>query len=427
VPRKIHSADLETRSGRLRLAIRGKPYFLKLMRGVALGYRRNKTDGVWIVRVTTDGTDWLKSVGPADDFQDAGGDVLTFDRAQEKAREIARTAVSPDKAAGRTVAAALDRYEEDLKVRGGDTGNVSRARGHLSKILRKDIGELEAQELKDWRNALVKKMTPASANRTATVLRAALNAAADHDRTIGNRQAWKIGLAAIPDAGKARNVILNDAQVFAIVQAAYLNSPQFGEFVEVLAVTGARPSQAARLSGTDVQAGRSRLMMPSSKKGRGTKRVTQRAISIPVELAKRLMGRNGLLLRHPADLGPWGKSAHQRRFAAAVQAADVTPALDPKEVTVYALRHSSIVRMLIANVPIRVVAAHHDTSVAMIERNYSEYITDYADDLTRSSLLDTSSAAPRPSASARIADTHAKSLSPQTTQRTRVRQNEKSA
>ena len=53
----------------------------------------------------------------------------------------------------------------------------------------------------------------------------------------------------------------------------------------------------------------------------------------------------------------------------------------------YALRHSSIVRQLLASVPVRVVAAGHDTSVAMIERNYSRYITDHADALVRSAML----------------------------------------
>jgi hypothetical protein len=56
----------------------------------------------------------------------------------------------------------------------------------------------------------------------------------------------------------------------------------------------------------------------------------------------------------------------------------------------YALRHTSIVRQLISNVPIRVVAALHDTSVIMIERNYSEYIADHSDDLARPTLLETS-------------------------------------
>jgi hypothetical protein len=48
---------------------------------------------------------------------------------------------------------------------------------------------------------------------------------------------------------------------------------------------------------------------------------------------------------------------------------------DGEPVTSYALRHSSIVRGLLASVPIRVVASHHDTSVAMIEKNYSRFIT----------------------------------------------------
>jgi len=38
----------------------------------------------------------------------------------------------------------------------------------------------------------------------------------------------------------------------------------------------------------------------------------------------------------------------------------------------YALRHSSIVRMLLQNIPIRFVASLHNTSVAMIEKTYSK-------------------------------------------------------
>ena len=61
--------------------------------------------------------------------------------------------------------------------------------------------------------------------------------------------------------------------------------------------------------------------------------------------------------------------------------------LDPAVVTMYALRHSSIVRMLLANVPIRLIASLHNTGVAMIERNYSRYITEHSDDISRKALL----------------------------------------
>ena len=54
----------------------------------------------------------------------------------------------------------------------------------------------------------------------------------------------------------------------------------------------------------------------------------------------------------------------------------------------YCLRHSSIVRMLLRNVPIRLVASLHNTSVAMIEKHYSKYITEHSsDDISRHGLL----------------------------------------
>jgi hypothetical protein len=55
----------------------------------------------------------------------------------------------------------------------------------------------------------------------------------------------------------------------------------------------------------------------------------------------------------------------------------------------YALRHSSIVRQILAGVPIRVVAVNHDTSIAMLERTYSRHIGDHSDALARIALLDT--------------------------------------
>jgi hypothetical protein len=54
----------------------------------------------------------------------------------------------------------------------------------------------------------------------------------------------------------------------------------------------------------------------------------------------------------------------------------------------YALRHSSVVRQLLAAVPIRVVAVNHDTGVAMLERTYSRYIADHADAMTRAAMLE---------------------------------------
>ena len=87
-----------------------------------------------------------------------------------------------------------------------------------------------------------------------------------------------------------------------------------------------------------------------------------------------------LLLKPSGDR--WRKSDHSRLFRRVVKAAH----RDPAEVTIYALRHSNIVRQILAGVPIRVVAVNHDTSVAMIERTYSRYIGEHAHLLARGAL-----------------------------------------
>jgi integrase len=58
----------------------------------------------------------------------------------------------------------------------------------------------------------------------------------------------------------------------------------------------------------------------------------------------------------------------------------------------YALRHSSIVRALRLGVPTRVTAALHDTSSGMIEKHYSAFILDAADELARRAIVPLTSA-----------------------------------
>jgi integrase len=91
---------------------------------------------------------------------------------------------------------------------------------------------------------------------TTACLRAALSNAANEDERIGNRRAWEKALASLPNATQAPNVILSEAAVRAIVAAAYDVSRKFGVLAELLAVTGCRVTQAARLEVADVQADR---------------------------------------------------------------------------------------------------------------------------------------------------------------------------
>ena len=316
-------------------------------------------------------------------------------QAQDKARALAR-GKDPDSGRPGTVAEALADYEKDLFARSASPANARRVRALLSPtMLAKPVALLTARELKHLRDGLVAKgAKPASVNRDMKGLKAALNLAAAHDERIVNARAWRTGLAALPDAHTARNIILTDEQVLALIAAAYGENGAVGLLVESAAITGARVSQLARLEVADLQADRGdpRLMMPSSRKGKGVKRITRKPVPITADLAAKLTRAVGnrapsepLLLR--SDGKPW-RPDHQDYWLPFRNT--VTRAgLDPKIVTLYALRHSSIVRALLAGVPTRVVAAQHDTSVPMLERTYSQHILDHSDAVGRRGLLNT--------------------------------------
>jgi hypothetical protein len=57
------------------------------------------------------------------------------------------------------------------------------------------------------------------------------------------------------------------------------------------------------------------------------------------------------------------------------------------EVIPYSLRHSSIVRGIRQGLPIRLVAALHDTSVQMIEKHYARWIADGLEELAARSVV----------------------------------------
>ena len=394
--RRPRSSRLETRTARLKLPVRKKPHdFTAIAPGIALAYRRNQGAGTWVVRVADGhGGNWTKGFAVADDHEPANGEsACDFWQAQDKARALARGNVDDGRPC--TVSEALDAYAADLKARGGQVSNAERIRCHLPAALAaKAVSLLTSRELQRLRDSLVLKIKPASVNRLLRGFKAALNLAARHDLRITNSNAWKIGFAALPDAYQARNIIIKDEQVRALVAAAYSEDDALGLLVQVGAVTGARPSQLERLEVGDLQLDRAdgpRLLMPSSRKGRGRKRIDRHPIPIPMSLAAQLQQAAGernssspLLLRANGNSWSARSADHHRPFQRAVARARLDAS-----VTFYALRHSSIVRALLAGVPVRLVAVAHDTSVPMIERTYSKYISDHADSVLRRALLDT--------------------------------------
>jgi integrase len=399
--RKVRHGALESRSARLKLSIRRRPYGgPSLARGITLMYRRHRTSGSWVLKAGDGhGAYWTKAFALADDFEDADAkSVLTFYQAQDQAKKLARGDDVGTDSALVTVDGALKAYKLDLEARDANPYNADWPRLHLTcGLLTKPVAMLAATELKKWRDGLLGTMAPSTINRLCGCLCAALEQAAQHDKRIQNRDAWETGLAGLPNAQDVRNVIISDEKVLEFVAAAYVLDHQLGLLTDTLAITGARPSQAVRLRVEDLHDHpvRPKLMMPKSAKGggrnRNVKKTERYSVPITPQLAASLkaavIGRADdapLLLQSHGE--PWDRNPGQN-YHRQVDKVVTAVGLDPADVTMYCLRHSSIVRMLLRNVPIRLVASLHNTSVAMIEKHYSKYITEHSDDISRTGLL----------------------------------------
>jgi hypothetical protein len=345
---------------------------------IFLAYRRNAGPGTWSWK--RDGK--IKRFAIADDHEDANGNsVMTYWQALEQATKLARAGEGNSEQLI-SVAQAVDDYEADLEARDGSKYNATSVRLHMGSLATKIVALLSERELRDWRAGLIKNsMKRSSADRIARSLKAALALAARNDKRITNAAAWRNGLKKLPDSEVARDVVMPDQVVTAAVSASYDENPTFGLFIDVLAETGARESQVFKLIPADLQDHLTapRLMMPRSRKGKH-RNAEHRPLPISLRLARALR-------EHASNRDP-NSPLFDKMWNLATLFRPITKCLGlGPQYTPYALRHSSIVRQLLKGVPTRVVAAHHDTSVAMIERNYSRYIVgDHSEAMTRAAL-----------------------------------------
>ncbi|WP_292682843.1 tyrosine-type recombinase/integrase [Novosphingobium sp.] len=279
------------------------------------------------------------------------------------------------------------------------------------------LHKLTEDDLRSWRSNLPSGFKPAGIQRLVNYLKAALNSCAERYFSrlpAGLLSTIKRGLRAVghehdddDDVAVAReNQILSDDQVASLMAATLEVDREQGwegdlyRLILVMAATGARFSQVTRLRVMDVQTVAGRLMMPPSRKGRGGK---VSLISVPVGrdvldvLTPIVLGRGkgaplferwrytqqpGTIRWERSSRGPWQTPSEIVRPWGDIRAKAALPDVIP-----YALRHSSIVRGIRANLPTRLVAAIHDTSIAMIERHYARYIADGLDTLAAQAII----------------------------------------
>lgn len=421
----LREAKFTTRTARL--VLQQGVYWRLLDSGMHLGYRKRATGGEWLVRWYIGNGNYHRStIGPADDHVFAG--TLSYDEACRQARQFVseqrEKAERQGQASGETVRNAVEKYievrDERLQQQRPGTKQRSDASSRLTKyVLRdeiadQDLADLSEDALMSWKERAALDCSAGSRVRTVNDFKAALNLV--HRRLRKKLPAdfaesvrWGLSVEKLipPGYKKAReNQILDDDAVRDIVTAAiaYDKDGDVGRMVLLLAATGARFSQLARLTVGDVQPDRQRIFIPLSRKGQGKveahypMRVGDDVMDAlrPVLGARRydepLLCRwrmkqvprsqsRGLIWVRDYR-GAWTSAAEITR-----QFREICESIGLAGTIPYALRHSSIVRSIRAGLPIRLVAAMHDTSVEMIERHYSRFIVDGLEELTAKAIV----------------------------------------
>ena len=163
----------------------------------------------------------------------------------------------------------------------GDTRRRMTSHVFTDPIADVALHDLTETNLVDWRARRPAHLAASTVKRIITDLKAALNAAARaHRRKLPPdfTTTVKHGLTGVAsnDPVARDGAALPDAEVRRIIEAAKAVDEEDGwggdllRLVLVLAATGARFSQAARLRVGDLQIAQNRLMVPTSRKGRSS-------------------------------------------------------------------------------------------------------------------------------------------------------------
>ncbi|MBY8823557.1 tyrosine-type recombinase/integrase [Sphingomonas colocasiae] len=421
----VADLPLQTRASRLRLKPRAKPYWRAITEGFHLGYYRGRRKAAWVARLRCPDKEdsyWTERLGQTDDILPADSDhVLSYPQALDKA--IRWKAIKLEQASPQAELDPEITVEQVVKVyigkrdarRSLQAGRTVRSDAHYKlkahvladrRIAGMTLARLTEADLIAWQGRLV-RLAPSSRQRVVNEFKAALNEgylthrrALPADVPVAIRYGLQVETGGVVISRARENQILPDDEIRRIVAESLGLDEDFGRLVLLLAATGARFAQLRRMTVGDVQSGQSRLLIPQSFKG---KRKTVEYIRVAVgadvisALAPVVNDRPAsapLLERwrmHQVSAmhwvrdsrGAWTTASEMTRlWAKVIDATGLPTATIP-----YALRHSSIVRGLRSGLPIRLVAALHDTSVAMIERHYSRWITEGLEEMVARAVV----------------------------------------
>ena len=406
--RTLKDAKLDTRASRLRLRTRREPYWRSISEGLAIGYRKGTKGGTWIARhYSAEHGRRYRSIATADDVADADGEhVLSFAEAQEAARKWFAQLGQQDRGEvrggpytlreclaeyltwlqGHRKSGGEARYRVDTHIapKLGDFQCNRLTTAEIQKWLRdlaasrarlrskKDAKKPNLRELdKDDHDAIRRRRS--SANRTLTVLTAALNRAWREGK-IPSDEAWR-RVEPFEEADAARVRYLTVAEAKRLLNAS---DPDFRRMAQAALVTGARYGELTALRVADFNPDSGTIHVRISKSGKGRHIVlNDEGVALFRSLAS---GKPGdALLLTKADGSTWYKSHQARPMAEACKRAKITPA-----VSFHILRHTWASLAVMAGGPLMVVArnlGHSDTR--MVEKHYGHLAPSYIADAIR--------------------------------------------
>ncbi|BDU73136.1 tyrosine-type recombinase/integrase [Mesoterricola silvestris] len=408
--------DLTSPQTRLSLAIRNAPYWLRLERGLHLGYLRGKRGGSWLVRRQDQSLEQPRlqvRIGIADDSHPSDGlKILSFAQAKDVALAKFPVMTTREKATSMWVT-------QHSMVRHAVTNYLGWMEEHRARscerssqmarqyILHEPIAEIPivsltkdaiiqwhldiANHLKGSRSKKepsvkrripldatdetkrIKEARKSTANRVLGFLKAALNY--ENKLTggpIANPAIWS-EVHSFKDAGVdvARALTLGEQK--RLVEAC---DPSLGRLVQGALLTGLRFSELAGLRRRMVIEGMSRLGLPPTK-GDSRKRVKRHLIEeakIFLEQQIKDLGSDDFVFKK-ADGEPWKKNDYVRPLQAALKAASLG------HLRFHDLRHCFATTMLQNRIePLLVAKALGHADLRMLNEHYEHLMDDYMDD-----------------------------------------------
>ena len=410
MPRKVRDSNLETRTARGRLKVAHKPYFRLIEPGLHIGYRKLASGpGTWLARRYNGAGKYvlenLRTVDSAlivaDDYSEADGHaIMTFGQAQERAK--ARRPAAREPQGPYTVEKAVDAYIAFLESEGRSPAAIKDTRYRDRAFIRSKLGtvevaELTADKLRRWRDELAraaprlrtrkgeaqkhkdsadKRARRATANRTWTTLRAALNHAFQTDK-VDSDKAWrKVAPFKGVDAARVRYLTLAEAK--RLINAC---DPEFRPLLQAALLSGARYGQLTQLTVADFNPDASTLRL-RSRKGDGSEKIHHAVLTDEGARFFRSLcaGRTSpdlILVR--SNGGAWDKNHQVRPIAEASIRARIRP-----PVSFHTCRHTWASHAVMNGMPLMVVAknlGHADTR--MVERHYGHLAPSFTAEAVR--------------------------------------------